>query len=253
MFNWINLELTNDCQRSCWFCGRTKARAEKKMNIGYMDLHLFKYLIGQFRGEIVQFSRDGEPLLYPAIYEIGRLSQPFVSGIVTNGLLLYEKKDEIIDNFTTVTVSVMDDNEEQFESIRKFNEAKGDKSPMLQVKFLGDYYNPEFEKMGLRTTRRSIHDPLKDKDYKQSKPPLPEIGVCLEFMNKPSIDWEGFFYICNRYDPHKLGVIGNCLKESFEEIWNGEKRREMFEYHKRGARDMIPFCNQCQFYGIPTA
>jgi len=253
MFQIITFELTNDCQRQCYFCGRAKARAEHKMDIGYMDLKLFRYLISQFQGEIVQFSRDGEPLLHPCIYEIGKLSSPFVTGIVTNGLLLYEKKDEIIDNFTTVTVSVIDEDYKQFEAIKRFNEAKGNKAPMLQIKFLGDYYNAEFEKMGLKTTRRSIHAPLKDTDYKQSKPPLPEIGICLDFMNKPSIDWEGFFYICNRYDPDKLGVIGNCLKESFDEIWYGDKRKEYLEYHKRGVRDMIPMCNQCTFYGIPTS
>jgi radical SAM protein with 4Fe4S-binding SPASM domain len=93
---------------------------------------------------------------------------------------------------------------------------------------------------------------MRDVGYKQSKPPAPEIGICLDFLNKPSISWDGYFYICNRYDPDGEGIIGDCNTESLEEIWNSVLRNTWLEYHKRGQRDFIDLCSTCTFWGLPT-
>lgn len=252
MFPWLNIELTNHCQKSCGFCGRAEARKKGTIETGDMDLELLNYIVGQFNGSIIQMNKDGEPLLYPQLWAIGQICKDRITNIVTNGILLFNKKDALIDNFTSVTVSVIEDDAEQLETVRKFIEFKKDKSPIVAIKFLGDYYNPEYEKLGLKTMRRSIHNPKCDIDYQQGRPPLPELQVCLDFLMKPSIDWQGNFYICNRYDPERKGLIGNCYKQSIDDIWNGDKRLQWLKYHKQGKRDLVPLCSRCEFFGIPT-
>jgi len=238
-------------------CGRAKLRKEGKMELGDMDFDLFKHIVTQFDGEILQFSRDGEPLLYKDFEQLGAYMWAYqdslpVSNIVTNGKLLLERKNELLNAFTSITVSVIEEDWEQFEIIKKFKEYVDLNHPIVYVKFLGDYYNPEYEKLGLRTMRRILHNPKGDWDYQGSKPPISEIGVCIDFLTKPSIDWRGRFSICNRFDPEGLSFIGDVTKQLLKEIWNSDIRKEMLHYHKIGRRDKIPFCRNCNYWGFPA-
>jgi hypothetical protein len=171
-----------------------------------------------------------------------------ITNIVTNGLLLWEQRGSLVE-FDTICVSVHKDDDKQFESVKRFVEATD--MPVL-IKFLGDYCNPEFEKLGLKTTRRAIHHPLADNHY-QRKPIIPELSICLDFLMKPSINWKGEFSICNRYDPDGNGVVGDCNTQTLKQIWEGEKRMEYLDYHIKGVRDKIPMCKGCEFYGVPVA
>jgi hypothetical protein len=219
------------------------------MDIGYMDLKLFSHILLQYDGDIVQFNKDGEPLMYPLLYDIGRLCGRRVTNIVTNGKLLWEKRAELL-YFTTITVSVIEDDPEQFEIVKKFSEAGN--VPIL-IKFLGNYDNLEYAKLGLRTTRRSIHNPQGDTGYKQVCPVIPEAYVCIDFLTKPSINWKGEMFICNRYDPEKKGMIGDATKETLQGIWNSPKRQEWLQLHKQCLRDEIPLCKTCEYWGYPAS
>ena len=248
MINWLTIELSSRCNKDCSFCGRAKARKEKTLELGDMDIGLYRYIVMQYEGDIIQFSKDGDPLLYNDLDKVARLSKNFITNIVTNGILLWEKA-EIVSKFTSVCVSVIEDDEEQFNNVQRFVEKY--ETPVV-IKFLGDYDNPEYKKLGLTTTRRSIHHPKGDFKYKGSAPVIPELGICMEFLNKPSIDWQGNFYICNRYDPEGKGIIGDCKMESLEEIWNGELRQVWLRLHKKGKRDLIPICSTCKYWGFPA-
>lgn len=253
MFNWINIELINHCNKACSFCGRAEARKNGEMELGFIDLSLFKKIIKQYEGEIVQFNKDGEPLLYPHLKDVGKICRDKITNIVTNGILLWEKRYDLKDNFTSVTVSVFEDDREQFEAVQNFIRFIGDDaSPRTLVKFVGDYYNPEYEKLGCRILKRTLHKPEGDTGYEASKPPIPEIGVCLDFINKPSINWRGDFHICNRYDPDGRGIIGNVSRVSLKKLWNNVRRKAWLKSHKEGRRYDIPLCGTCEFWGIPT-
>lgn len=249
MFQYLNIELTTHCNKSCWFCGRAKARQEGTLELGYMDIRLFKEILMQFTGDIIQLHKDGEPLLYPDLWKVGYLcrKEGKISNIVTNGKLLWEKRRELME-FDTICVSVIEDDIEQIENIKRFRTFCD--IPIL-IKFLGDYHNPLFEEMGLPVTRRAIHHPIFDKGYE--KPPvIPELLVCWDFLMKPSVNWKGDFSICNRYDPEGLGVLGNFNKTSLYDLWYSEKRKEWLEYHKQFNRHKAPLCATCQFWGCPV-
>ena len=253
MFNWLNIELSNRCNKECSFCGRASARKKGELELGDIDLCLFQEIMWQYKDGIIQFNKDGDALLYDDLDEIGYLTHGLISNIVTNGILLYEKRKEIINNFTSVTVSVIEEDDEQYETVKKFVEYKGDSKPEVLIKFLGNYHDPRYEQLGLQTLKRSVHAPKGDFGYKQSEPPIPEIGVCLDFLNKPSVSWNGKMYICNRYDPEGKGIIGDLNESTIEDIWNGEKRTQWLQHHKDGRRDLIPLCKTCTFWGIPAA
>jgi radical SAM protein with 4Fe4S-binding SPASM domain len=249
MIPWINLELTNDCWGNCYFCGRNEARKAGTLEIGYMPIALVRKIAKEFKGNIAQFNRDGDALLYDNLMDVGRLFKDKIINIVTNGQLLWDRRLDI-QHFISVTVSVIEDDKEQFRIIKQYQEWK-DRKPLLFVKFLGTYDNPEFEKMGIKTMRRTIHNPKGDFNYQKGKPLIPEIGVCLDLLMKPSIDWQGNVHICNRYDPDNLGVIGNVKNKKLNRILGGRERQRYIEHHKKGMRHLLPLCDTCEFWGIP--
>lgn len=248
--NWINVELTSRCNKACHFCGRAKDRKEGLMKTGDMPFDLFELILEQYTGSVLQFNKDGEPLLYPALREVGERCRHLTTNIVTNGILLMDRKDDLRDNFTSVTVSVYEDDAEQFETVKRFVESAP--HPKVYIKFLGQYENPEYAALGLKTLRRTIHNPRGDTNYEGSKPPIPELGVCLDFLFKPSIDHEGNVFICNRYDPECKGMLGNIKNDTFEWMWNSPLRQHWLHSHKIGRRDLIPLCKDCEFWGSAT-
>lgn len=252
MIPWINIELTNDCNKACSFCGRAQDRKDHKLDIGHIKPKLVKKIAREFTGSIVQVNKDGEPMLWNEdLRKFTDLFPEKISNIVTNGILLYERKEELL-GFTSITVSVIEDDVEQFETIKRFSEFnRNNLGPLLFVKFLGDYDNPEFRTLGIRTMRRTIHHPKKDSNYRHGTDAIPEIGICLDLLMKPAIDWKGFVHICNRYDPKNLGVVGNINNDSLETILNGFKRSSVIASHMIGNRTALPLCNTCQFWGIP--
>ena len=243
--DWLNIELTNRCNKSCHFCGR-----DRKVQQGDMPLEIVNEIIKQFNGSIIQFNKDGEPLLYYNLWAVGEMCKGKVTNIVTNGKLLLEKKTALLNNFTTITVSVFEDDDEQYEQVMKFKEYIGDNNPKIFIKFLGDYQTNRYDQFP--TLRRSIHKPEGDSGYIQSKPPIPEVGVCLDFLYKPSIDWKGYMHMCNRYDPEGKGIIGNTFNTNLKDIWNSDKRKDLLELHKQGRRDEIEFCKGCEYWGVPA-
>lgn len=250
MIPWINIELTNRCNKSCSFCGRAKSRKDSTMELGDMDIALFRQILNQYEGQIIQFNKDGEPLLYPDLWEVGYLCRQSgqITNIVTNGILLWEKRKELLE-FNTVCVSVIEDDPAQFENVKKFIEYCN--TPVV-IKFLGEYSNPEYDNLDVKITRRRLHNPQSDTDYHRDDSPLiPEIGICLDFLLKPSIDWQGNMYICNRFDPEGKGIIGSVRHNTPKEVWEGHLRQIYMSFHLTGQRDKVPLCTGCQYWGCP--
>ena len=87
--------------------------------------------------------------------------------------------------------------------------------------------------------------------YKRS-PTIPEKEVYLDLLHHLVINSKGDVSICVRFDPKRVGVIGDANKQLLEEIWNSSKRMKWLGYHKQGKRDKIPLCSYCHFWGVPT-
>ena len=262
----VNVELTNRCNKSCWMCGRRRVERdfpELALKYADMDFSLVKSIAKQLPpGIVVQFHNNGEGMLYPQFGEVMRLFKKQIRCITTNGLLLLEKADEIIDNLDTIAVSVIENEipeikENLLNIIKKFLEIKGDRKPLLIYRLLGNVSDEEYKELPGIVARRILHAPMGsfNYQYKQEKrnPTIPEIGICFDLLNHMCISQNGEVSICVRFDLKRVGVIGDANKQSLAEIWNSEKRYYWIEYHKKGHRDKVPLCCTCQFWGVPTS
>jgi len=254
----IHLELTSKCNKNCWMCGRRKIDKEYPkiaMNYGDMDFEMIKKISQQLpEGIVVQFHNNGEPLLYPKFGDAVILFKNQIRGVDTNAKLIVEKAYEIIDNLDTITISVIEkdpEGDEQYELVKKFLEIKGNRKPNVIYRCLGDVDMERWKELDGIIATRILHNPLGSFKYK--KPPtVPEIGICLEILNHMAINRLGEVSICVRFDPKRLGVIGDASSTALADIWNGSKRKEWIKHHIEGHRDKIPLCSYCDFWGVPT-
>jgi radical SAM protein with 4Fe4S-binding SPASM domain len=255
----INVELTDKCNKDCWMCGRRK-RERENPNIIYdeMDFWLVEYIAQQLPSNIVvQLHNNGEPLLYSRFGDVVSAFYNQITSITTNGKLLIEKRKEIIDNLDTLALSVIEKDkevDEQFETFRQFIKIKEDRKPFTVIRIVGNVKKSTinvFKEFKLPMAYRVLHSPDGSFNYKR-EPTIPEIGLCLDFLNHLAINRQGKVSICVRFDPEGLGIIGDANKQLLKEIWNGRKRGKWLESHLAGKRSEVPLCKTCEFWGIPT-
>lgn len=255
----VNIELTTRCNKNCWMCGRRKVERDyPELAIKYsdMDFDLVRSIAKQLPDDIVvQFHDNGEPLLYPKFGEAVKLFERQIKCTDTNGKLLLEKANEIIDNLDTLTISIFENDEEsdeQYEIIKKFLELKGNRKPNVIIRCLGNVDIEKYKIFGCIIATRILHSPLGSFKYKKRNPTIPEIGICLDFLNHLDIKSDGRVSICVRFDPKGLGIIGNCKDNPLVDIWNCKQRKEWKNLHIKGMRKKIPLCSKCEFWGVPT-
>jgi radical SAM protein with 4Fe4S-binding SPASM domain len=240
-------------------CGRRKIDREYPeiaMEYGDMEFELLEKLSKQIPSDIViQFHNNGEPTLYPRLGESLDLFPNNIRHFDTNGKLIVEKADEIIDKLDTMTISVIQDDKEgneQYELVKQFLDIKGIRKPYMVYRLLGDVRDRErWEELPGIVANRVIHNPLGSYKYKKKNPTKPEIGVCLDLLHHLVIDRFGYVYPCVRFDPEKEQCIGNANNNSLLDIWNGEDRKCMIDCHLQGLRYMYIICSECEFWGIP--
>lgn len=256
----VNIELTNRCNKKCWMCGRRKVETdypELTLKYGDMDFNLVKRIASQLPARIVvQLHNNGEALLYPKFGQAVKLFKKQITNIVTNGKLLVEKADEIIDNLDTMAVSIIEndtESEDQLKILRKFLKIKGTKKPFVILRVNGNVDTTKHKKLGLIMATRILHSPMGSFNYKRNVPTIPEIGICWDFLHHLAINKDGLASICVRFDPKGLGVIGDTRKDSLLKIWNSPKRLKWQSLHVQGKRSKIPLCSYCHFWGVPTS
>jgi len=254
----VNVELTSRCNKNCWMCGRRKIERdypEIAMNYGDMNFKLVKKIAKQLpNGIVVQLHNNGEPLVYPRFGEAVKLFKKQIKTIDTNGKLIVERADEIINNLDTMAISIFENDPEgdkQYELVKKFLKIKGNRKPLMIYRCLGKVDLSRYEKLDGIVATRVLHNPLGSFKY-QKKTTVPEIGVCLDMLNHLAIDRLGKVSICVRFDPLRLGVIGDANTTALIDIWNSPKRKKWLKYHIEGKRNKVPLCSYCDFWGVPT-
>jgi len=241
-------------------CGHQNPKVNTGLEYGDIRFELLEKIAREIPPTIiVQFHRDGEPTVYSRLHGALELFRGHIRSIVTHGENLVHKADQIIGACETLTVSAFDpdpDGAEQIEVLRGFLHLKGDRKPNVNVKIVGSMAAERqalYDGLGVPVLRRSLHHPGGDYRYKQTTPPVPESGICLDFLSHPSVDWCGNVFQCNRLDSANFGLIGNLQEQTLEEIWNGEKRLAMLQHHINGRRDLAnKLCRDCTYWGIPT-
>ena len=258
----LNIELCSRCDKThlCPMCGHQNPDVNP-ITYGDMDFELLKKIRAQVEpGITISLHRDGEPTAYPRLREALVLFSDFTTSMVTHGLNLSRQKDDIIGRVTSCTISVFRGDPDaglQLASIKDFLETKGNQAPQVQIKIVGDISPEElapYEALNVPILRRLIHVPISNAKYAHRNPTRPEVGICLDALHRPTVDWRGRMYLCNRLDPHEHTAIGDLNTHTLDAIWNGPKRLNMIEAHKIGRRDLAnPLCGSCLHWGTPSA
>ena len=256
----VNIELTNKCNKSCFMCGRRKIEKNyPNLALTYnqeMDLNLLDLISYQIPTKIViQFHSNGEPLLYSQLGKALDLFPTNIKCLNTNGKLLLEKADEIIDKLDTLTISVIENDPEgaeQYDIIKQFLTLKGSRPPYVIFRLLGNVAPNLYENLGGLICTRTLHNPMGSYAYNRVTT-KPEIGVCLDLLNHLVIDVQGNVFPCVRFDYLQHNLLGNIQTKSLEALWNSQKRLDLIKAHIQGNRTTSPLCEQCHFYGCPTS
>ena len=255
----VIIELTSRCNKNCWMCGGRKLEREKSelaVERGDMEFSLLKKIARQLpKGIVVEFHRDGEPMVYPRFGEAIELFRNQVTTMITNGKLLVEKADEIIGKMDIVSVSIFEkDSEatEQLEIIKKFLEMRGIQKPLMTFRIIGDVNLAPYEELGCLVARRGLRSPLGRSGYR-NPPPIPDMGICRDFLCSICVNREGKVSICAKFDPTGLCFIGDANMEKLADIWNGPKRLGWKKLHIEGKRKEVSPCSQCEYWGVPTS
>ena len=256
----INIELSSRCNKNCWMCGRRKRERELGPQ-DYGDIHitLLKMLAIQApRNIMIAFHNNGEGLLYPRFGEAVNLFGHCITYLVSNGKLLMDKADEIIDNLDILSISVIENEEKeekenQIDILRRFLLLKKERKPNVILRFVGDVNEEEYKEFSyLPIVRRLLHKPEGSIGFKRP-PTIPEHGVCQDLLNRLAVDRYGNVSVCVRFDPDGELRLGNLKEETLLRLWNSKKRRMILCAHKEGRRKELPFCgSKCEFYGVPT-
>ncbi len=257
----LNIELSSRCDKThlCPMCGH-QDQAVNPIQYGDMDYGLLERIRAQVEpGILISFHRDGEPTAYGRLREALDLFRGFTTSLVTHGLTLANKAEDLIGRCTTITVSVFRGDADvhvQRAALTEFMAIKGTRAPCVQVKIVGDMADAEveaYERLNVRIIRRLIHVPISNSKYAHRSPTVPEVGICLDAMHRPTIDWAGDFFLCNRLDPSRHLYLGSTKTASLDELWNGERRMTMLDAHQHGRRDLAnPLCATCEFWGVAS-
>lgn len=250
----IHIELSSRCNKHCHICGRRKTNYQG----GDISLDFLRLIAKELPPDIIVATHwNGESMLHPYFGEAIRLLQfaRCITNTVTNGKLIIEKFDEIVDNLDTMSISIFEgdpEQDDQYQLIEEFLNRKGDRIPYTTLRLIGQVPEDRYAHFGATIVKRTLHSPMGSFEYKKS-PTIPEHGICQDLLNTLAIDHRGNVSLCVRFDPDGQNVIGNLNYNTLSQIWNSQERRWIRRQHILGHRDQVRFCNKCEFYGVPTS
>jgi len=213
----LNIDVTNDCNKACSICPMKDRKKRNLFPIGYMNMEMYMDIVSQMCGgtekPIINLHMCGEPLLHPHIGDMVNYASlgGCFTHFATNGILLGEKKKEIVDSgLDLLTISV--DGNIPSESINEFMNFKGKQNPITQIKYYSD--DVLFEGK-LPKVDKLIHGQLHEwTDSKKRKNNYP----CTKLISGIAITWDGYYSICCVDYKREMAPF-NIKTTSIKEAW----------------------------------
>lgn len=243
LFSWIDINVTELCNRKCEFCPRIDDDLYPNQNV-HMSVELAKK-IGQELKElnyqgVVVFSGYSEPTMCPHFEQIVAAFPPEIRiELVTNGDFLKPSKiKKLHDAGVNYFVVSMYDGPEQIEIFKnKFAEAE------LSEEFyiLRDRWHNDEDSFGLKLTNRAGTINV------GHQPEVIPSHPCYYTAYSMTIDWNGDVMLCMQ-DWNKKIKFGNVANESLVDVW---KSKALNMYRRKllnGNRACSP-CHKCNTDG----
>jgi len=243
LFSWIDVNLTELCNRKCIFCPRVDPNEYPNQDLN-MSLPLMRRMADElialeYRGVVV-FCGFGEPLLYPHLAEAISFFGPDIrTEVVTNGdRLTVSYIDALIKAGMDYMVISMYDGPHQIEQFKRlFEEAGYDESHYL----LRDRWHTEEDNFGLKLTNRAGTVSIGKQD------PVDVTHPCHYPAYSMTVDWNGDVLLCVQ-DWNKKVKMGNVYAQSLLEIWRSNLIQKYRYQLANGKRKLTP-CNNCNTDG----
>ena len=220
MIRHIDIELTNDCNLSCYFCERSKMTRK----VGYMEYELFKDIIDEccyLEIKTVKLNLWGESLLHKDLYKMIRYARGKVetqlstNGKLLNGGVFYKLGKAGLDRLT-ISVSAG--------SFKPFKRRLP--VPILTLQFLQTVSNKnktsellnEFKDFADLISVTHISSMISDKQIlSQSLVKYGKRKLCEEPRRRRSILWNGDVTMCCM-DYNGLLTVGSLKTKPLKEL-----------------------------------
>lgn len=233
----INIDITNHCNKSCSICPMRDRYKNLMFPMGYMDLMVYTDIIDQCSvGTEVDLHKDGEPLMHPHIGWMIKYakSKNLFTHVVTNGLLLAEKKEEIIDSgLDLLTISIV--GEIPYDAVTEFMDFKETRLPKTQLKTYMEYPPGTLPNVD-NIIRRTFHHWTDDKKRVSNKP-------CSKLCNYTAINWDGSWALC--CVDYKREVNFFNIKDLPLSKWL-QITKKIYEWQEEGL--FLAPCTKCNYW-----
>lgn len=257
----------NRCNAKCSWCPTGSGEARRYVRQQSMEFGLYEKVIADLAAmpdpiKVLRLYKDGEPLLNRKLADMvcraGESRRFHQIDTTTNGILLARATNLANNYLDKIFVSVPQNyNGKYMLGVLRFSQqiwghtrlyAKiiGDGlSESQQQKFLHDFSFCDYVNI------EHLAPCWPQFDVKQANHEvgiygnrLGKVSVCPYIFYSAAINSDGTVSLCFLDWQHKM-LIGDLKKQSFKEIWNGEKHRWYQRTMLEGRRGEIEFCRNC--------
>lgn len=280
----MQIELASACNFKCKFCmhGNDELIKEGKYKIGIMPMDVFKKVVDDLKKfpqklKFITLQSRGESLLNPNISEMVRLIKEAEVAekiaLYTNGSLLTHKLgEELVEaGLDVLHISIEGINSQQYKEVAGVNLDFEDlvektayfyqikKETYLYVKTIDVGMKEEEKELFLKTfgdicDSIFIEQPvdawkgagLDNKIFKENryKADVKKVEVCPRLFFAFVVHFDGTVVSCDM-DWMENDIIGNVMKQSLTDLWNGDNMNKLRTKHIEGKADKIERCDKC--------
>jgi wyosine [tRNA(Phe)-imidazoG37] synthetase (radical SAM superfamily) len=271
----INVEPTNDCNLNCYYCARRKSTKP----VGYMTFGRAASVIDEAADHpklvMMNFHKDGEPLLHPEIDRMIRYASDRgvaeVLHLNTNGLCLSDEMIErLLDSgLDDVTLSIDAFKRETYSSTkghdllplvdrqaRRFVELREKgryRKPWIRAKII-EFQETSSEVADFHAYWETIVDEVQVTGIHNWSGAISQVQVtdetsetrypCILLWYSLAVNWTGEVSVCS-VDWDTSTCIGKITQTGVQEAWRGGMIRKARKRELEGRHDSFRVCRKC--------